>query len=88
MTLPILLVAILCAQIIGAQALPVKQQSPSLAQQGHNLQAIADDVGERIRINPEKTSEIIRQAILSVHQPGNKISPESEAAIIAIVTAA
>ena len=87
MTRILLFLVILYAQVYSAQALPNKKNAVGPPAQVQSFQSIADDVGEKIRINPEKTSEIIRQAILSVHQPGQGISPESEAAIIAIISA-
>ena len=87
MTRILLFLVVLYAQVYSAQALPNKKNAVGPPAQVQSFQSIADDVGEKIRINPEKTSEIIRQAILSVHQPGQRISPESEAAIIAIISA-
>ena len=87
MTRILLFLVILCAQFYSAQALPNKKNAAPAPVQVQSFQPIADDVGEKIRINPEKTSEIIRQAILSVHRPGQGISLESEAAIIAIISA-
>ena len=87
MTRILLFLVILYAQVYSAQALPNKKNAVGPPAQVQSFQSIADDVEEKIRINPEKTSEIIRQAILSVHQPGQGISPESEAAIIAIISA-
>jgi hypothetical protein len=87
MTRILFFLVILCAQFYSAQALPNKKNAAGPPVQVQSFQPIADDVGEKIRSNPEKTSEIIRQAILSVHQPGQGISPESEAAITAIISA-
>jgi uncharacterized BrkB/YihY/UPF0761 family membrane protein len=87
MTRILLFLVIVHAQIYSAQALPNKKNAAGPPVQVQSFQPIADEVGEKIRINPEKTSEIIRQAILSVHQPSQGISSESEAAIIAIISA-
>jgi hypothetical protein len=87
MNVPLLSALLICLELcsITASAINLSKNQKSL--QTNNNQEIADLVYSEVSANPSSLEEILRRSILSVYRPGDKISDQSESAIIAIVAA-
>jgi len=88
MNFPFFLVLVLGSILLGSQEVSVAQKPIRESSQVINNQYFADSVSSEVRAAPEKIQEIVRRSILTVYQPGDKISPQSEAEITAIIAAA